>query len=78
MTPAAAGYVTVIAAPLTPYMIFVLCDGFSCHVEALQCSGRGVQVLLDGIDIRSLPLEWLRKQIGLVSQVNCSQSPQAT
>ncbi len=29
------------------------------------------QVLLDGRDIRGLPLSWLRQQIGLVSQEPC-------
>lgn len=29
----------------------------------------GVQVLLDGVDVKKLPLDWLRSQVGLVSQV---------
>lgn len=29
------------------------------------------QVLLDGVDLRNLPIGWLRKQVGLVSQEPC-------
>ena len=32
-----------------------------------------VQVLLDGVDLRKLPLSWLRSQVGLVSQVRTQQ-----
>ncbi len=28
-----------------------------------------LQVLVDGVDIRTVPLRWLREQVGLVSQV---------
>lgn len=30
------------------------------------------QVFLDGRNIRGLPLTWLRRQIGLVSQASCT------
>ena len=29
-----------------------------------------VQVLVDGVDVRTVPLKWLRQQVGLVSQVS--------
>ena len=28
-----------------------------------------MQILLDGMDVRTVPLQWLRRQMGLVSQV---------
>jgi ATP-binding cassette, subfamily B (MDR/TAP), member 1 len=36
----------------------------TCKVWGVQAG----QVLLDGVDIRSLSLQWLRRQVGLVSQ----------
>lgn len=39
---------------------------FTCSIGSI--AHQMLQVLLDGTDIRGVPLSWLRSQVGLVSQ----------
>lgn len=54
-----------------PFQQAILCHcqviGYTEHV-GWAVLGSVLQVLLDGQDIKGLPLSWLREQVGLVSQ----------
>ena len=55
-----------------PTAIGVSASSVCCKLKAPQVSivNAVVQVLLNGVDIRTVPLQWLRQQVGLVSQVS--------